>query len=203
MTATAAGQEIFSFDFLVFDEDQTKVEYRPVTGTARELVLNTDYTVSGLNLPNGGSINLAGITVAVGDQLYIWRETPIEREKDWQNEGDYKADLVNREQDEIYMIMQELKRGVGSNGYDIITLKAGLAQEIEDRIAGDQALSNRIDALSAPAKWLAGSGAPSSSIGAVGDMYLDAGTGDVYGPKGFSSWPSSSANIIGPKGPVS
>lgn len=200
VTATAAGQEIFSFDFLVFSEDQTKVEYRPVTGTARELVLNTDYTVSGLNLPNGGSINLAGITVAVGDQLYIWRDTPIEREKDWQNEGDYKADLVNREQDEIYMIMQELRRGIINDGVDISELKNGLTQEMQDRIDGDQALSDRIDQLVAPAKWIIGSGAPDNSTGVVGDIYLDAISGDVYGPKSSTSWGGVAANIEGPKG---
>lgn len=110
---TVNGQELCDFDFLATSDTQVSAEYRPLVGAAVPLTLNADYTVSGLNLPNGGSINLVGIATVVGDKVYIYRDTPIEREKDWQNEGDYKADLVNAEQDEIYMIMQELDRDIG------------------------------------------------------------------------------------------
>src|SRR5690606_34424915 len=85
-----------------------------------------------------------GITTAINDEFYIWRYTPIEREKDWQNEGDYKADLVNREQDEIYMIMQELRRGGSQNEGRIGALEEGLETEIQDRIDADNALASLI-----------------------------------------------------------
>ena len=50
------------------------------------------------------------------------------------------------------------------------------------------------------ALWFQGSGAPASSTGSDGDMYLDTASGDVYGPKDSGSWGSSVGNIKGPSG---
>lgn len=143
-TITANGQELVGFTFLAFSADQIKATYRPISGAPEvPLVEGVNFTVSGLNQPNGGQINLVGIATVVGDQVYIYRDTPIEREKDWQNEGDYKADLVNREQDEIYMIMQELDRNNGKSEGRIQELEEGLAQEIIDRTAEDERIEGQ------------------------------------------------------------
>jgi hypothetical protein len=48
-------------------------------------------------------------------------------------------------------------------------------------------------------EWLTGAGVPSSSLGADGDMYLNATTGDVY-QKVAGAWGSPVANIKGPAG---
>lgn len=48
--------------------------------------------------------------------------------------------------------------------------------------------------------WFTGTGVPSSGIGSDGDMYLDLGSGDVYGPKASASWGTAAGNIAGPAG---
>lgn len=49
--------------------------------------------------------------------------------------------------------------------------------------------------------WIVGTGIPLPSLGRPGDMYLDASTGNIYGPKD-SIWGVPVANIIGPIGPI-
>lgn len=50
------------------------------------------------------------------------------------------------------------------------------------------------------ALWYTGTGAPSSGTGVDGDMYLDLGNGDVYGPKASGTWGAAAGNIAGPSG---
>lgn len=138
--ATTNGQTAFSFDWRADAANQVHAVYRPVGLPERDLALGADFSVQGLQNPAGGSILLVGFSANKDDVIYIYRETPIEREKSWQNEGDYKADLVNKEQDEIYMILQENRRDLRSNSNSI-------AIEAAARIAGDQALSDRIDGM--------------------------------------------------------
>lgn len=139
VTVSYNGQTEVNFDFLVFTPEQLRVIIRPDGGGAEvELNYPADFSVSGLNNPMGGQITLIGVSTSVNDEIYLWRDTPIQREKDWQTAGDYKAELVNREQDEIYMILQENRRDLRSNA-------GGLNAEIAARVAGDEALSDRID----------------------------------------------------------
>jgi hypothetical protein len=42
---------------------------------------------------------------------------------------------------------------------------------------------------------------PPSTLGTVGDFYLDTATEVLYGPKTSSGWPSSGTSLIGPQGP--
>lgn len=135
VTVTVAGQTVLNFDFLIFRPEQIRVLYRPVAGGEFALSYPADFSVSGMSQPNGGSVHLASLSTVVGDRFLIYRKTPIERLRDWQNEGDYKADLVNAEQDEIYMILQETSRD------------GNVRLEREERIAGDENLQDQIDNL--------------------------------------------------------
>ena len=45
-----------------------------------------------------------------------------------------------------------------------------------------------------------GTGAPSSSLGANGDFYLDTAAEKIYGPKASGAWPSTGVSLIGPTG---
>jgi hypothetical protein len=47
---------------------------------------------------------------------------------------------------------------------------------------------------------LNGTGGPASTLGSVGDFYLDTASDVIYGPKTASGWPTSGANLIGPQG---
>lgn len=53
----------------------------------------------------------------------------------------------------------------------------------------------------ASSTWHVGTGAPSSGLGANGDMYLNTATGDIYGPKTSGAWGSIAENIVGPSAP--
>lgn len=45
-----------------------------------------------------------------------------------------------------------------------------------------------------------GAGVPSNALGNQGDNYLNTTNGDVYGPKGASTWGAATGNIRGPQG---
>lgn len=144
VVVTANNQMAFNFDFLIHRPTQLRVFHRKTDGSEVELSYPSQFSVTGIDVPSGGGINLIGVPVLVNDKIYIVRDTLIEREKRWQNEGDYKADLVNAEQNDIYMIMQELDRNNGLNGGKINDLDNRLKQEILDRIEGDATLASLI-----------------------------------------------------------
>jgi hypothetical protein len=47
---------------------------------------------------------------------------------------------------------------------------------------------------------LNGTGSPSNSLGRNGDLYLDAATDNLYGPKADGVWPSYRVSLVGPTG---
>lgn len=50
---------------------------------------------------------------------------------------------------------------------------------------------------------LSGQGAPSNTLGANDDFYLDLTTYALYGPRTNGAWPTPPTSLIGPAGPVS
>jgi len=50
------------------------------------------------------------------------------------------------------------------------------------------------------ALWFTGTGTPSAGLGSDTDLYLEAVTGDVYGPKVSGAWPASTFDIKGVTG---
>ncbi len=113
VTATSDGQTDFDFDFLVFDAEQVGAVLTDVSaGTEAELSYPGDFSVSGLNNANGGTITLIGQSISTGDKVLILGATPIKRLSDFQQAGDYKADTVNREEDLQTMMMQEMQRDI-------------------------------------------------------------------------------------------
>ncbi len=45
-----------------------------------------------------------------------------------------------------------------------------------------------------------GNGAPSTTVGNIGDFYLDVASVNLYGPKTTLGWPSSFVSLVGPQG---
>ena len=45
-----------------------------------------------------------------------------------------------------------------------------------------------------------GNGAPSATVGNIGDFYLDVASVNLYGPKTTLGWPASFASLVGPQG---
>lgn len=67
-------------------------------------------------------------------------------------------------------------------------------------IHGEKLFINGVQ-IEGAAAWMSGSGYPSSSLGKLGDFYLDKISGEVYGPKTPSGWGMPVANLKGPIGP--
>lgn len=106
VTATA-GQTVFDFPFLVVETEDLAV-YQNTT----LLTSGTDYTISsGLNDPDGGQITLtSGATL--DDVITMLSLIEVERLSDFPRRGSFKADVVNAELDNIYLILKELRRDI-------------------------------------------------------------------------------------------
>lgn len=114
--ATADGQTVFAFDFLVFSAEQlSAVHIRNSDGLETPLTAITDFAVNGINQSNGGDITLLSTSVSVGDRVLIYGNTPIQRLSDFQQSGDFRAETVNTEEDLQIMMLQELARDLGKS----------------------------------------------------------------------------------------
>lgn len=101
----AGGETALPFDFPIFAEAEITV-YRTRSGTLSTLVLNSDYTVSGLDQAAGGTVTLATGATA-GDVLTLVGSQPIERSTDFSEGGDFRAETINRELDRLVVMQQE------------------------------------------------------------------------------------------------
>lgn len=109
---TAVGGETsFGYDFKIFAEADLVVERQ--TGTAAPVLLinGTDYTVTGVGVLAGGTIELDPVLypsgAVAGDVYTMYADTQIIRASDYQTDGDFRAVTVNAEFDDIYHILQE------------------------------------------------------------------------------------------------
>ena len=110
----AAAQTVFSFNFLILEEqDLTVIQIPDATGIAVTLVNPTDYTIDPGSVENnsGGSITLVN-PAAVDDQIIIFRDTVITRNATFTTGGNFPATTVEREESDQYLIMQELQRDI-------------------------------------------------------------------------------------------
>jgi hypothetical protein len=102
----SSGQTVFPYDFVIFDEDDLEVFQN---GT--KLTITTDYTISGVLDENGGDVTLtSGATT--GDEIIISREVPIERTTQYTTGGDFRAEVIGREQSREIAIAQQLARDI-------------------------------------------------------------------------------------------
>lgn len=101
----SAGQTVFVYPFPIFDEGDIVVEQN---GTV--LTLSTDYTVSGVAAEDGGNITLTSGATS-GDIMTIYRDMALERLIDYQQNGDFLSDSVNRDFDRLWLAMQQLQGG--------------------------------------------------------------------------------------------
>lgn len=102
------GQTVFPYDFPI--ESETYVVVLQTTGgVTSELVLTTNYTVSGVGNQSGGNITLtSGATN--GDIITIYRDEPIQRTSNFNDAGDLLAEVLNDQLNSIVAWGQQLKR---------------------------------------------------------------------------------------------
>lgn len=110
---TANGQTDVDFDFLIFDKDHVKAIFTELaTGIQTDLTNVADFTIDGIEDPNGETLTLLAISTLIGDTVTIYRDVPVERLADYQQSGDFFAATINRELDLQTQMMQELRRDI-------------------------------------------------------------------------------------------
>lgn len=163
-TASAA-QTNFDYPFPIFTDADLVVDVDGVTQA-----LTTDYTVAGEGDDTGGTVTFL-VAMTGGEIVTIYRDLPIERLTDFQQNGRFATASFNDELDKIIMIQQQLDARINR----------------ALRLSRVDAVSDADMELPAPAsragKFLyfnAITGAPEMATGAVAGTVLSASTvGDV------------------------
>lgn len=109
---------MYPYDFKIFDESHLLVVVQRIAdGQETELVLGADYTVSGVEDTNGGSITLtddgqAWITASKLSSNYkisIVRDMPVTQNDDIRNQGDFYPEVHEDAFDKMVMLVQQMK----------------------------------------------------------------------------------------------
>lgn len=89
-----------------------------------------------------------------------------------------------------------------NNQVEVVVNQAVIPAVVEVTSAGPQGPQGPPGPAGIGSAWHQGTGLPSSELGNNGDYYLDTLTGNIYGPKAYSSWNSAIFNIAeGQAGP--
>jgi len=110
-----ASQTIFDYPFVITDELNLTVYSTPDGSAADDvnqvLILNVDYTVTGVGVDSGGTIVLtSGATL--DDRVTIIGDQTIERTTNLQNNNLLDADTLNAEFNNLTIMLQELRKDV-------------------------------------------------------------------------------------------
>lgn len=100
---TYAGSSTFVYKFQVLEAADLQVSVGGVVQSSG------NYTVSGLGLQDGGSINYTG-PLTIGQLVELERVTVLSRTTDYQDEGDFLAATINADYDRLWMALQEQQR---------------------------------------------------------------------------------------------
>lgn len=101
---------VFAFSYLLLQAADLAVQITDANGVTTTKTLNVDYTVAGLNVNAGGTVTFTAAP-ANGHKVVIYRDSAIERNTDYQDNGDLLADTVNLDFDRLYLLMQEIFNG--------------------------------------------------------------------------------------------
>lgn len=106
------GETSFDYDFPIFVSSDLVVDRAddadavPVT-----LVEGVDYTVTGVGLEDGGTIELT--VAAIAGQIWtLFGDTPEQRLTNFQQKGDFRAEAINDELDNLTIMAQQLRRDI-------------------------------------------------------------------------------------------
>ncbi len=112
----------YDYDFKIFDEDYIKVTVRTAAGVESTLVIDTDYTVTGVGDEDGGTIVLVdanqawldGVTNFLDDdmELTLTRNSSLLQGTDYANQDDFYPETHEASYDEIVMMIQQLQEQI-------------------------------------------------------------------------------------------
>ncbi|MDT7481740.1 GDSL-type esterase/lipase family protein [Citrobacter portucalensis] len=98
----------FPYTFRIFKKYDLVVQVVDLNENITELVLDTDYTVTGAGGYTGGNVVLSS-PLANGYQISISRELPVTQETDLRNQGKFFAEVHEDAFDKLTMLMQQVR----------------------------------------------------------------------------------------------
>lgn len=99
---------VFSYGFRILSESHIRVVLGREGSVDAELLLGSNYTVSGVGAPGGGSITVLSAP-SVGETITILRDVPFTQDTDLENQGAYYAETVENALDLLTMRDQQLQ----------------------------------------------------------------------------------------------
>ncbi|EJB9160674.1 hypothetical protein MXG92_003760 [Salmonella enterica] len=96
----------FPYTFRIFKKSDLVVQVADLNENITELVLDTDYTVTGAGGYTGGNVVLSA-PLTNGYQISISRELPVTQETDLRNQGKFFAEVHEDAFDKLTMLIQQ------------------------------------------------------------------------------------------------
>ncbi|EAQ7262345.1 phage tail protein [Salmonella enterica] len=96
----------FPYTFRIFKKSDLVVQVADLSENITELVLDTDYTVTGVGEYTGGNVILS-TPLTSGYQISISRELPVTQEIDFRNQGKFFAEVHEDGFDKLTMLIQQ------------------------------------------------------------------------------------------------
>ncbi|EOV5849339.1 hypothetical protein ACOAAE_000674 [Citrobacter freundii] len=98
----------FPYTFRIFKKSDLVVQVADLSENITELVLDTDYTVTGAGGYTGGNVILS-TPLTSGYQISISRELPVTQETDLRNQGKFFAEVHEDAFDKLTMLIQQVR----------------------------------------------------------------------------------------------
>ncbi|AEW24599.1 hypothetical protein [Escherichia coli] len=98
----------FPYTFRIFQKSDLVVQVVDLNENITELILDTDYIVTGAGGYNGGNIILSKALVS-GYLISISRELPVTQETDLRNQGKFFAEVHEDAFDKLTMLIQQVR----------------------------------------------------------------------------------------------
>ncbi len=109
-TYTAApGATLFAYQFKVLRADDLLVMVDGVPKT-----LGIDYSISGIGDDEGGDVALVS-PLAGGEKVLLRSDISFDRSTDYQQNGEFAADIVNNDFDRAWLALQQMGQSVASS----------------------------------------------------------------------------------------
>ena len=102
----------FPYTFRIFQKSDLVVQVVDLDENISDLVLDTDYTVTGAGGYSGGNVVLTS-PLSNGYQISISRELPVTQETDLRNQGKFFAEVHEDAFDKLTMLVQQVRSWFG------------------------------------------------------------------------------------------
>lgn len=98
----------FPYTFRIFKKSDLVVQVVDLNENITELILDTDYTVTGAGGYSGGNVTLS-VALTSGFRISISRELPVTQETDLRNQGKFFAEVHEDAFDKLTMLIQQVR----------------------------------------------------------------------------------------------